>query len=413
MKVVYLHQYFNTADVSGSVRSYEFARRLVRAGHEVHIVTSDRSSASAGKTWDHSVFEGINVHSISQPYSNSMAAKHRIEAFLRFAYRASLLARSLRGDVVFATSTPLTIALPALVAILGRRTPFVMEVRDLWPTVPIAMGYLKNPVSRFLARLLERTAYRRATSIIALSHGMADGIRKVNGPASQIAVIPNMSDTARFQTVPDEFSFDERYPQLNGRPFVIYTGTFGRVNGVDYMARLAKAYGSIDSKLAFVAMGDGSERERVIKYGEELEVLNRNFFVFDPVPKKDLPLILSKAIACSSWVIPVKELEANSANKLFDAFAAAKPMIINHGGWQQELLEGHSAGLALSSTETDAAALRLSQHLSDTTWVENASRASARLGREHFEVEKLYQDFERVLIAANSRVAKNESSFLP
>lgn len=401
MKVVYLHQYFNTANVAGSTRSYEFARRLVRDGHEVHIVTSERTASSSHKSWNRSELEGIQVHAIVQPYSNSMSPRERIKAFLAFAWHSSRLARSLRGDVVFATSTPLTIALPALAATFWRRTPFVMEVRDLWPTVPIAMGYLRNPVARFLARWLERIAYLQASKIVALSQGMAEGVVEAGGDSSKVTVIPNMSDTGRFQAKSTEVSwFYERYPQLAGRPFVVYTGTFGRVNGVDYMAKLASSYASIDPKLAFVCMGEGAEREIVIRAARDLGVLDKNFFVFDPVPKKDLPVILAESAACSSWVIPIKELEANSANKLFDAFAAGRPMLINHGGWQQELLETSGAGLALSATDIPAAAKRLSECMGDEEWLQNSRLASARLGRERFEVEKLYQSFVQVLTSA-------------
>jgi glycosyltransferase involved in cell wall biosynthesis len=258
MKVVYLHQYFTTASSAGGTRSYEFARRLVRDGHEVDIVTSDRTGLSSPKTWTVAEVEGFRVHSIGQPYSNSMGPRRRIAAFLGFALQASRKARSLEGDVVFATSTPLTIVLPGLAAVFGRRTPFVMEVRDLWPSVPIALGYLQNPLIRALARGLERFAYKRARKIVALSEGMASGVRAAGGAANKIAVIPNMSDTARFRSGGDgAFDFSLRYPELADRPFIIYTGTFGRVNGVDYMVKLAKHYASIDSNLALYAWGRG------------------------------------------------------------------------------------------------------------------------------------------------------------
>lgn len=402
MRIVYLHQYFNTANVAGSTRSYEFARRLIGDGHEVHIVTSDRTQPVAGNSWHVVDVEGISVHSVSQPYSNDMNPAARIRAFLRFAVSASKLARSLRGDVVFATSTPLTIVLPALVAIFGRRTPFVMEVRDLWPSVPIAMGYLRNPVVRSLAKWLERVAYRRAAKIIALSPGMADGVIAAGGRRDKVSVIPNMSDTARFQAHgADSSEFSDLYPQIAGRPFVVYTGTFGRVNGIEYMVKLASAYAEIDANLAFVAMGEGAERQPVVNAATELGVLNKNFFVFDPVPKKDLPLILANAIACSSWVVPIKELEANSANKLFDAFAAGRPMLINHGGWQEKLLVSSGAGIALSPTDIREAATQLAERLSDPEWISRAQQASARLGTDEFEVEKLYQRFAEVLLTAN------------
>lgn len=401
MKIVYLHQYFNTANVAGSTRSYEFARRLVRDGHEVHIVTSDRSPSATARSWHITTLEDITIHSICQPYNNAMSAGERVRAFIGFAVSASRLARSLRGDVVFATSTPLTIAIPALVATFRRRTPFVMEVRDLWPTVPIAMGYLRNPVVRALAVGLERLAYWRASKIIALSEGMADGVKKVPGAVSKVSVIPNVSDTKRFRIASDEsLEFDLQYPELANRSFVVYTGTFGRVNGLGYMAELAHEYAQLDPSLAFVAMGEGAEKLQVIDKASDMGVLNRNFFVFDSIPKKDLPRVLSRAIACASWVVPIKELEANSANKLFDAFAAGKPMLINHGGWQQDLLESSGAGLALSAIDVAAAAEKLSAHLSDEGWLNNARSASARLGEHNFEVEKLYGEFASVLKAA-------------
>ena len=40
MKIIYLHQYFITPEFSGGTRSYEFAKNLVKMGHEVTIVTS-------------------------------------------------------------------------------------------------------------------------------------------------------------------------------------------------------------------------------------------------------------------------------------------------------------------------------------------------------------------------------------
>lgn len=144
MHIVYLHQYFNTPAMSGSTRSYEIARRLVSAGHRVSVVTSSRISDDR-KGWVQSNESGIDVHWLAVPYSNRMAYGERISAFLRFAFGAARRAASLRGDVVFATSTPLTIAIPGVFAARKLKVPMVFEVRDLWPEVPIAIGALRNP----------------------------------------------------------------------------------------------------------------------------------------------------------------------------------------------------------------------------------------------------------------------------
>lgn len=404
MKVIYLHQYFNTADSTGGTRSYEFSRRLARDGHEVHVITSDRTGVSESKNWSTKNISGIHVHSIAQPYSSSMRPAQRLWAFIRFAVLASVRARSLRGDVVFATSTPLTIAIPGMFATYGRQSPLVMEIRDLWPEVPIAMGYLRNPVARRLALQLEKLAYRRSKRIVALSEDMATGVASKGFNLSKITVIPNLSDIARFRHPSvDSSAFYDKYPQLNRRRFVVYTGAFGQVNGVEFMASLAKQYRRYDPELAFVAMGNGARRDFVTKYASEIGVLDDNFFVLDPVPKKDLPTVLAAATACCSWVMPIEQLAANSANKFFDGLAAGRPVLINHGGWQSDLLKSSGAGLSLPESDVATAAQLLHEKLSDAEWLRAAGAASASLGETRFEAETSYRSFLNVLTSAQSQ----------
>src|SRR5690606_7968658 len=133
---------------------------------------------------------------------------------------------------VFASSTPLTIALPGVYAARPRRVPMVFEVRDLWPQVPIAMGALRNPLARCVARALERFAYRNATRVVALSPGMAEGVVSTGYPAEHVVTIPNSADLELFR--PDESrarSFRQRHPELGSGKIVLYAGTLGLANG--------------------------------------------------------------------------------------------------------------------------------------------------------------------------------------
>lgn len=132
MRITYLHQYFNTPEMSGGTRSYEMARKLVAMGHEVNMITSWREND--GKTdWFETEEAGIHVHWIPVPYSNKMGFYERLRAFTKFAVYSSLKAIQLKSDIIFATSTPLTIAIPGVIASKINHIPMVFEVRDLWP----------------------------------------------------------------------------------------------------------------------------------------------------------------------------------------------------------------------------------------------------------------------------------------
>ena len=184
MKITYLHQYFNTPDIPGGTRSYEMARRLVAMGHEVNMLTTWRKEKEQWlprfpknkSGWFETYEAGIKVHWLPVPYSNRMGFGERIRAFFQFALRGAQRAAALDADIVFATSTPLTIALPAVYAARRRKVPMVFEVRDLWPEMPIAMGALQSPLQIRAARALESWAYRNAAAVVALSRGMKQGV---------------------------------------------------------------------------------------------------------------------------------------------------------------------------------------------------------------------------------------------
>src|SRR6056297_1317779 len=113
--------------MSGGTRSFEMAKRLVSRGHEVNMITSWRTDHQY-HDWFTTCDAGICTHWLPVPYSNEMSYRRRVVAFLTFAMRATKKAASLPADVIFATSTPLTICLPGAYASWKQAIPMVFEV---------------------------------------------------------------------------------------------------------------------------------------------------------------------------------------------------------------------------------------------------------------------------------------------
>jgi len=375
------------------------ARRFVEWGHEVHMITSDRRESSRFRGWRQRTVEGIQVYERAIPYSNSSGYRDRIRAFVTFAVASARLAAAIPADVVIATSTPLTIAFPALYARWHQRIPMVFEVRDLWPEMPISVGALKNPILIAAARWLERAAYRGSTEIVALSPGMADGISAAGTPVRQITVIPNAADRDLFQVPPSiGESFRKRNGWLAGRPLVLYAGAFGRVNGVGYLARLAHQVRMIDPDVRFLAVGEGSEKSKVLAEAGALGVLGSNFFVWDGMPKKEMPELLSAATIATSLFLDMPNMWKNSANKFFDALAAGRPLAINYGGWMADMLSEAGAGLVLDPQDVPRSAALLRQRIRDEGWLASARRSAADLATTRFDRDKLARQLEDVLL---------------
>ncbi len=85
----------------------------------------------------------------------------------------------------------------------------------------------------------------------------------------------------------------------------------------DYVIELATQTIVLDPSIVFILIGNGAEKERIVCLSKENDLLNKNIFIFDVVTKNELPQLYFEADMGSSYVIGIKELWANSANKFF------------------------------------------------------------------------------------------------
>jgi glycosyltransferase involved in cell wall biosynthesis len=334
-----------------------------------------------------------------------MSHRARIGAFFKFALGAARRAATLQADVVFATSTPLTIALPAAYVARRKRIPMVLEVRDLWPELPIAIGALRNPISKWAAHCLERFAYRNAARIVALSPGMAQGAIRAGYCAQRVTVVPNGSDLDFFRRDPVRGrQFRQGLGISDSQILVGYAGTLGRMNAVGFLVRIAAALRN-DRRFAFVVMGDGQEREAITALGRQHAVLGENFHMLPAVPKAQMPAALSAFDVATSLFLPIPEMEANSANKFFDALAAGCCVAINYGGWQAALLKEAGAGIQLAADPSHAAQ-DLIALASDPSRIRSSGCNARLLAEREFSRDDLAARVEAVIADAVAQASK-------
>ncbi|MGO2134772.1 MAG: glycosyltransferase family 4 protein [Marinobacter sp.] len=414
MKIIYLHQYYTSPEMAGGTRSYEMARRMVAAGHEVHMVTSYREQDDSRQGWFQTNEAGIQVHWYPVPYSNHMSFFQRLKAFFSFALAARKKALQLDADIIFATSTPLTIALPAVPASRKKKIPMVFEVRDLWPEMPIAVGALKNPLLRFAAHRLEHWAYHNAEAVVALSPGMKEGVLRTGYPAEKVAVIPNSSDNAEFQYNAEAGArFRAQREWLGERPLLVYTGTFGPTNGVGYMVPVAQELLRLNSDVRILLVGEGKEKSGIIEQAEQAGVLGKNLFIEGMLPKRDIPALLSAADMASALFIDLPEMRPNSANKFFDALASGTPVMLNYGGWMHEMVNAKGCGLAMWRESAADVAEELDKKLNDKEWLAQAGKSARLLAEEHFDRDLLANQLIQVLQAAADGRAELATQIAP
>ncbi|MCT2089339.1 glycosyltransferase family 4 protein [Micrococcus terreus] len=391
MKITYIHQHVSLPTEPGGQRPWEFAHRLAAEGHDVTIICGGMEDKEA-------VIEGVRVHRIAAPYDNSMSVRERIQSFLSFMAKATLRASMTSADLVFASSTPLTTAIPGMVASRLRRTPFVFEVRDLWPSVPVELGLLTNKAVIAFARLLEKVTYAEADRIIALSPGMAGGVLRVR-PDAAVTVIPNASDVEKFapfraqrQKIREELGWSVNDIVL------VYAGSFGLTYDTPWLMRTANVLRQIDPRYRVVICGKGAETENLSRLARKFDMPLPETLP-GALPKNDVARLLAACDFAVSTMVDEPPLHVNSLNKVFDALAAAAPVIFNHPGWLPELLSERGAGFILPKDPQEAAEA-LHERLTEGYDRTGAAARALELGKEQFDRDALFQTFAGVLTSS-------------
>jgi hypothetical protein len=388
-RVTYISQYFSTPDSRGGRRDWEFARRLAADGHTVTMICGgDRRRYRVG---------GFDVVSVGGEYENAMTVPRRLIAFFLFMIGATGAALRTPTDVVLASSTPLTVAVPGVLAARLRRVPFVFEVRDLWPAVPVALGYLRGFPAR-VAALLEAWAYRHADHVIPLSPQMADGVRAVRGDVP-MTVVPNASDIEAYSATREERSRIREELGWGEEPVLVYAGSFGASYDVGWTVHLAARLR--DDGVRFVALGRGTSTPTLRAKAERLG-LDAAALLPGGMPNAEAVRYVIASDAAISTLIDNEALHGNSLNKVFDACAAGRPVFFNHGGWLSDLLCERGAGWRLDR-DPDRAAAQLREILEDRLALADAGAEAARLGRTTFARDALYEAWSCAVVGTRRR----------
>jgi glycosyltransferase involved in cell wall biosynthesis len=152
-----------------------------------------------------------------------------------------------------------------------------------------------------------------------------------------------------------------------------------------------------DGDIGFVIIGQGKEEAELKKFAMELNVLDNRLHFLPSVNKNQLSAVHSIFDMATSTVLPIEALYANSANKVFDAFAAGSPLLINHGGWLCDLIKTHKCGLVINNSPTNEDYKNVRTFLLNNDEYSFASRASLGLGKTEFNREYLYTKLKTIL----------------
>ncbi len=389
MKVLLLHQHFNTPYAGGAIRSWYLAKALVDAGHEVIVLTGSNKPAVID-----AYIDGIKVFYLPVPYENRFGFYKRSISFVRFVRDAVRFAEKFSdSNVCYAISVPLTVGVAAMRIKKKYKIPFVFEVGDLWPEAPVEMGFVKNPLLKSVLFGLEKKIYQSAVGVVGLSDPIADSIRKKN-PDVQVAVIPNMSDTEFFSAALASEVNKEKFG-ARGKFVISYIGALGVANGLLNMIELSAACKREGLPIHILICGEGAMRSEL-----ESKILKGGISNISLLPftnREGVREILRATDAAFISFQPYQILTTGSPNKYFDALAAGKMIITNFGGWVRDEVMREHLGFSFDSGNALMFLEKIKTFLNDPEKVRKCGLNARALAERKYSRKLLSHQFVRLI----------------
>ncbi len=385
MKVLLLHQHFNTPEKGGAIRSYYLAKALVARGISVQVIAAHNQKNHLTQN-----IEGIQVHYLPVSYDNRYGFVARSWAFLNYVMGVIKLNHQYKNaDYCYAISTPLTVGLAAMWIKRRHHIPYIFEVGDLWPDAPVQLGFTNNYFFQAFLYQLEKSIYRSADFMVALSPSIQSAIEK-KVPGKRVHLLPNMSDCDFYIPEVKKCELEEKF-KVKGKFVVSYIGAVGFANGLDYLLECANASRKAELPIQFFICGDGALLDRLRGNVKQLGLLNLTFIDFtnrDGV--KELLNVTDATFICYK---PVPILETGSPNKFFDGLAAGKLILINFGGWIRKDLEENQCGVYTDPHQPTDFIKKIKPFLLDGELLTTYQQASRQLAEKKYSRNLLSKKF--------------------
>jgi glycosyltransferase involved in cell wall biosynthesis len=353
MRILFLSHYFPPEGNAPATRVSQMARRWVEAGHEVVVVTGVPNVPDGvvydgyrNRLYQREDWHGVEVRRVWTYLAANAGTTRRIANYLSYLLTATLAGLFVRRpDVVIATSPQFFCGWAGVLVSRLRRTPFVLEIRDIWPESIVAVGAMHRSRLIPLLEWLELRMYAAADHVVTVGPGYRQELLERGVAESDLTVIPNGVDRGEYDPEAEGSRVREEYG-LGSRFVCAYVGTIGMGSGLSVAlraARLLAGQGRDDVRLLLV--GDGAVRAELEREAREagLEAV-----VFTGrQPKERMPEFLAAADACLVHLQRTDLFRTVLPSKIFEAAAMRRPTILGVEGFAAELVGGAGAGICI------------------------------------------------------------------
>lgn len=406
MKILFVSHYFPPEVNAPANRTHEHCRRWVQDGHEVTLITGvpnhprGRIFPGYSNRWiQEETIDGIRVIRTWMYLTPNSGFLRRVANYLLFAVTAVLASpRAERPDVVVATSPQFFVGVAGAIIARLKRSPFVLEIRDLWPKSIVELGQLRPGPILSALEALERWLYRSADGVVVNTRTFHDHITARGVASASIELVYNGIDPALFKPRPKNQDLLAKHG-LENRFTIAYVGTLGLAHGLTLLVDVAERLAA-RPEIQFVLIGDGADREKL-----EADVARRgleNVHMLGLQPRDAMPDWIASIDVLLVMLRDLPVFETVIPSKIFEFLAQERPVILSAKGEIRRMMEEAGGALVIDPEVADQLVAAIEEVIANP---EAAGRRAAA-GRRWVEAGFLRDDLARKMSAFLERVVR-------
>ena len=395
MRILFLTDNFPPETNAPATRTHEHCKKWVEMGYQVTVITCFPNfpkgkvfEGYTNKLYEEENIDGINVIRVWSYITENNGFVKRIIDYISYALTSFIFGLSIKTDIIIATSPQFFTAISGRVLSFFKRTPWVMEVRDLWPDSIAAVGSMDKTSKSFkLLKKIENHLYFNASKIIVVTNSFKNYlITEHQITPEKIGVFKNgiIINNLKKPKLNDVIALKESLG-LENKIVISYIGTHGLAHGLKFIlesiSKISNPY------LHFLFIGDGAERQNLIDYSNKLH--SKNFTFLKSVSKIDIPLYIDLSDYSLVNLKKSDEFKNVIPSKIFENIAMYKPILLGVEGESKKLINDYGVGVCFEP-ENEKSFL-------------NALDDIQKLDKVSFKLncDKMLVDFDRNIISEN------------
>lgn len=349
MKILFLTDNFPPEVNAPASRTFDHCREWAKNGDEVTVITCAPNFPQGkvypgykNKLWQEERIDGIRVIRVwSYIVANKGFLKRTLD-FISYSVSSFFAGLFVKSDLIVATSPQFFTALSGRALSFWKRTPWVMEVRDLWPESIKTVGAMKDNAFLRHFEWQEKRCYKSAKKIVVVTDSFRKKLIERGIPSEKIAVVKNGVDRSLFIPQQKDTELISKL-KIDGKTVIGYIGTHGMAHKLDFIIQTASKLKNTNPEYHFLFIGNGAEKEKLLKLKADLKC--DNVTMLDSVPKAEVKNYISILDVCLINLRKSDLFTTVIPSKIFENAAMEVPILMGVEGEAKEIVENYNAGI--------------------------------------------------------------------